>query len=231
MSEVTLQGFAYGEELDGFGQRSLGYRQLAPAGAEPWGYEVEALARQLQAAPYPDQWPATNLLCSILLADGQRVVAVARYGLVDHTPEQRRGGLELVGVVAPDTVSIPATLAIYRWLQKRRGETDDFHALGGHVSLQEVVETMPPDSAKDTHLPVLPIRIWQCGAVLFAATSPTDPDHHLHLLERNPQGSWQWLPLVGADFPLQEQAKLGPVVAWTPYFAEIAVKPVRSLHL
>ena len=89
----SLKAFAYGEELDAFGQRSLGYRLLAPAGAETWGHEVEALARRLQAAPYPDHWPASNLFCSILLADGRRVVAVARYGLVDRTPEQRRGAV------------------------------------------------------------------------------------------------------------------------------------------
>src|SRR5713226_3376207 len=117
MSDVTLQAYAYGEDLDAFGQRSLGYRLLAPAGAEPWGHEVEALARRLQAAPYPDHWSAANLFCSILLVDGRRVVALARYGLVDHTPEKRRGGLELIGVVASGEVSIPATLAIYRWLQ------------------------------------------------------------------------------------------------------------------
>jgi hypothetical protein len=217
MANVILQAFAYGEDLDAFGQRSLGYRLLAPAGAEPWGREVEALARRLQAAPYPDLWPAADLFCSILLADGRRVVAVARYGLVDRTPEQRRGGLELIGIVASGEVSMPATLAVYRWLQIRRGETDDLHALGGQFPLREIVNAMPPEAAPEGPAPVLPIRVWQCGAILFAATSATDPDRHLHLLERNPQAFWQWVPLVGADFPLQQQAQLGPVVAWTPY--------------
>src|SRR5262245_22104485 len=50
---VTLAGFAYGEDLDGDAQRSLGYRLLAPAAAQGWGAEVEALARQLQATPFP----------------------------------------------------------------------------------------------------------------------------------------------------------------------------------
>jgi hypothetical protein len=217
MSDVTLQAFAYGEELDTFGQRSLGYRLLAPAGTEPWGCEVEALARRLQAAPYPDQWPSANLFCSILLADGRRVVAVAHYGLVDCTPEQRRGGLELIGVVASGEVSIPATLAVYRWLQIRRDETDDLHVLGGQFPLREIVSAMPPMAATAIPAPVLPIRVWQCGAILLGATSASDPDRQLGLLERSPQASWQWLPLVGADFPLQHQARLGPLVAWTPY--------------
>src|SRR5262245_19078188 len=96
---VTLAGFAYGEDLDGDAQRSLGYRLLAPAAAQGWGAEVEALARQLQATPFPDNWPPAELFCSLLLADGRRLVAVARYGLADHTASRRRGGLELVGVV------------------------------------------------------------------------------------------------------------------------------------
>src|SRR5262245_37007204 len=96
-----LVGFAYGEDLEGVPPRSLGYRLLAPVPAAPWCPEVEALARRLQAAPYSDHWPPTDLFCSVLLADGRRLVAVARYGLADHTPSQRRGGLELIGVLAP----------------------------------------------------------------------------------------------------------------------------------
>src|SRR5438874_5599427 len=101
LSDVTLHGFAFGEHLEGVPQRSLGYRLLAPAEPEPWAAEVEALARRLQAAPYPDHWPPTDLFCSVLLADGRRLIALARYGLADHTPTHRRGGLELVGAVAP----------------------------------------------------------------------------------------------------------------------------------
>src|SRR6516225_1963263 len=83
-ASVILQGFAYGECLDDLPQRSLGFRLLAPAEPEPWCPEVEALARLLQTAPYPDHWPPADLFCSVLLADGRRVVAVARYGLCDQ---------------------------------------------------------------------------------------------------------------------------------------------------
>ena len=106
-----LIGFAYGEEVEGVGGapgRSLGFRLLAPAGPQPWGAEVEALARRLQAAPYPDHWPATDLFCSVLLSEGQRLLAVARYGLADHTPSQRRGGLELIGLIGPTGLSVPS---------------------------------------------------------------------------------------------------------------------------
>ena len=71
-------GFTYGEDVEGLGGapgRSLGFRLLAPAGPQPWGAEVEALARRLQAAPYPDHWPATDLFCSVLLSEGQRMLA------------------------------------------------------------------------------------------------------------------------------------------------------------
>src|SRR5579884_2980303 len=122
---AVLHCFAYGEHLDALSGRSLGYRLLAPAEPEPWCGEVEALARRLQAAPYPEHWPATDLFCSVLLADGRRLVAVARYGLVDHTPDRRRGGLELIGAVAPAGLRVPAALAVYRWLQKRREESDE----------------------------------------------------------------------------------------------------------
>ena len=53
-------GFAYGEDVESPNGRSLGFRLLAPAGPETWSAEVEALARRLQAAPYPDQWPSTD---------------------------------------------------------------------------------------------------------------------------------------------------------------------------
>src|SRR5205807_993934 len=73
-------------------------------------------------------------------------------------------------------------------------------------------------------VPVLPIRPWQEGALLFAATAPSDPDHRLGLLEQGAGGVWQWLPFVGADFPLQFYAQRGPLVAWTPHLAGVAVK-------
>ncbi|HXG11197.1 MAG TPA: hypothetical protein VNK04_15670 [Gemmataceae bacterium] len=225
-SGALLHGFAYGEHLEGISQRSLGYRLLAPAEPQPWSAEVEALARRLQAAPYPDHWPPTDLFCSVLLADGQRLVAVARYGLADHTPSHRRGGLELIGVVGPASLDVPSALAIYRWLSKRRAAADDLHTLGGRFPLAEVVSQAgpaPPPSASDP-VPVLPIRLWQEGVLLFAATAPSDPDHRLGLLEQGAERNWQWIPLAGADFPWQTYAQRGPVIAWTPHLAGVALK-------
>src|SRR2546430_12639707 len=109
-----LEGFAYGEDLEGVTQRSLGYRLLAPLQPQPWCGEVEALARRLQAAPYSDHWPAADLFCSVLLADGRRLVALTRYGLADHTPSHRLGGLEMVGVVGTAGLGVPAALAVHR---------------------------------------------------------------------------------------------------------------------
>src|SRR6266851_8240947 len=120
-TDAVLRCFAYGEHLDGLAQRSLGYRLLAPARPEPWSAEVEALARRLQTTPYPDHWPPADLFCSVLLADGSRLVAAARYGLADHTPGGRRGGLELIGAVGPANLSIVEALAVYHWLRQRRG--------------------------------------------------------------------------------------------------------------
>ncbi len=219
-----LSGFAYGEDLEGVSLRSLGYRLLAPPRAEPWCAEVEALARRLQAAPYSDHWPPTDLFCSVLLADGRRLIAVARYGLADHTPSQRRGGLELVGVVAPADLDVDSALAVYHWLRQRRAGADDLHPLGGRFSLAEVVAgvELPPPHADP--LPVLPIRLWQEGALLFAASTPADPDHRLRLLEQGAGTSWQWLPLVGPDFPLSTYAQRGPLIAWTPHLAGVALK-------
>jgi hypothetical protein len=221
---ADLVGFAYGEHLEGVPPRSLGYRLLAPPEPAPWCAEVEALARRLQAAPYSDHWPPTDLFCSVLLADGRRLVALARYGLADHTPSQRRGGLELVGVVAPPSLDVRAALAIYSWLQRRRVAADDLHHLGGVFPLAEVLATASPPPPASDPLPVLPVRLWQEGALLFAASTPADPDHRLRLLEQGAGASWQWLPLVGADFPLQTYSQRGPLVAWTPHFAGVALK-------
>jgi hypothetical protein len=223
-----LFGFAYGEDLEGVPPRSLGYRLLAPARPQPWCAEVEALARRLQAAPYPDHWPATDLFCSVLLADGRRVVALARYGLSDHTPSQRRGGLELVGVVAPPGLDVRSALSVYVWLRRLREQTDDLHRLGSVHALAEVLaSSAPPEPAADP-LPVLPVRLWQEGALLFAASSPADPDHRLRLLEQAAGASWQWLPLVGPDFPLHTYAQRGPLIAWTPHLAGVALKLDRK---
>jgi hypothetical protein len=221
---ADLVGFAYGEDLEGVPPRSLGYRLLAPAQPEPWCTEVEALARRLQAAPYSDHWPPTDLFCSVLLADGRRLVGLSRYGLADHTPSQRRGGLELVGVVAPPTLDVRSALAVYSWLQKRREAVEDLHQLGGAFSLADVLATSAPPPPAADPLPVLPVRLWQEGALLFAASTPSDPDHRLRLLEQGAGASWQWLPLVGPDFPLPTYAQRGPLVAWTPHFAGVALK-------
>jgi hypothetical protein len=221
---VALRCFAYGEDVEGLAQRSLGYRLLAPAQSEPWCSEVEALARRLQTAPYPDHWPPTDLFCSVLLADGSRLVAIARYGLVDHTPSHRRGGLELLGVLGPAELDIASCLRIYRWLQQRRAATDDLHTLGGNLPLSEAVAAVPPPEMPSDPVPVLPIRLWQEGALLFAATGPSDPDHRITLLEQGAAATWQWLPLVGADFPFQTYAQRGPLIAWTPHLAGVAVK-------
>ncbi len=165
MSDPTsdLAGFAYGEDLESVSLRSLGYRLLAPHRAEPWGDEVEALARRLQAAPYSDHWPPTDLFCSVLLADGRRVVALARYGLADHTPSQRRGGLELIGVVTAANLDVRAALSIYHWLSQRRDAVEDLHQLGGHFSLTEIVAAVVPPPPHADPVPVLPVRLWQEG--------------------------------------------------------------------
>jgi hypothetical protein len=235
-----LQAFAYGEHLEGVQRRSLGYRLLAPVAPEPWCGEVESLARRLQAAPYPDAWPPVDLFCSIILADGRRLVAVARYGLADHTPSHRRGGLELVGVVGPASLSVVDALKVYAWLKQRRRQADDLSRFGGQHPLAEVMSAAPasaipaaagrdgapaPTASQPWDpVPVLPIRLWQEGVLLFAATAPSDPDHRLGLLHEGPAPGWQWLPLVGADFPLQEYAQRGPVVAWAPHLSGVAVK-------
>jgi hypothetical protein len=227
-SGATLHGFAYGEHLDGVPPRSLGYRLLAPAAPEPWCAEVEALARRLQGAPYPEHWPPTDLFCSVLLADGRRLVATARYGLADHTPSQRRGGLELIGAVGPAEMDVGQALAVHRWLQARREKAENLHALGGPVALADVLAAVAPSQPPSDPVPVLPIRMWQEGALLFAATAPSDPDHRLGLLEQGAGQRWQWLPLVGPDFPLAAYAQRGPLVAWTPHLAGVAVKVDRK---
>jgi hypothetical protein len=222
---AELHGFAYGEDLESMTGRSLGYRLLAPAEPTAWRAEVEALAHRLQAAPDPDHWPPTDLFCSVLVADGRRLIALARYGLADHTPSQRRGGLELVGVVGPASADVPAALAVYQWLKRRRAEAEDLRSLGGVHALADVVAAAaPPPAVPADPTPVLPVRIWHGGALLFAATTPSDPDHRLSLLEQGAGPGWQWLPLVGPDFPLPAYAERGPLVAWTPHLAGVAVK-------
>ncbi len=223
-----LTGFAYGEQVDSVQQRSLGYRLLVPTQPEAWSAEVEALARRLQATTYSDHWPPTDSFCSVLLADGRRVVAVARYGLADHTPGKRRGGLELVGVVGPAVLDVTTALALYHGLKRKRAAGDDLHAFAGHCTAAQLTAGVPAPRPPVDPLPVLPVRLWQDGAFLFAAASPSDPDHHLRLLEQNAGSAWQWLPLVGPDFPLSTYAQRGPLIAWTPHLAGVALKIDRK---
>jgi hypothetical protein len=226
-ADVTLRCFAYGEHLDSLAQRSLGYRLLAPARPQPWSAEVEALARRLQTTPYPDHWPPTDLFCSVLLADSWRLIAIARYGLVDHTPSGRRGGLELIGAIGPANLSALQATSIYHWLSKRRAAATDLHALGGEETLESALADVPAQHTSADAVPVLPIRLWQEGALLFAATTPTEPDHRIGMLEQNSGSTWQWLPLVGGDFPLQTYAQRGPLIAWTPHLSGVALKVDR----
>jgi hypothetical protein len=230
VAAVTLHAFAYGEHLDDLSQRSLGYRLLTPVEPASWSGEVETLARRLQAAPYPDHWPPCDLFCSVLLADGRRLLALARYGLADHTSSPRRGGLEMVGVIAPTTLDVPAARRVYEWLKKRRADNDDLRRLGGVFSLDDVLAAAPAPlaAAPADPTPVLPVRLWQEGALLFAATTPSDPDHRLNLLEQEASSNWQWLPLVGDDWLLQTYAQRGPLVAWTPHLSGVAVKLDRK---
>jgi hypothetical protein len=225
---VTLQGFVYGEHLDSQSQRSLGFRLLAPLRAEAWCQEVEGLARRLQATPYPDHWPATELFCSVLLADGRRLVACVRYGLTDHTPSRRRGGLQMIGIIGPGSLGVTSALAVYHWLGQQRSEADVIKRIGSSLSLADLMAAVPRGQLPADPVPVLPIRLWQDGALLFAATAPSDPNHHLALLEQGTSATWQWLPLVGPDFPLQSYAQRGPLIAWTPHLAGVAVKLDRS---
>src|SRR5438309_11957988 len=158
---VAMQGFAYGEDFDPLHGRSLGYRLLAPAAPEDWGAEVEALARRLQAAPYPESWPPVELFSSTLLAGGRRLVAVARYGLADHTPSHRRGGLELIGVVGPADQGPSAALRLYRWLRERRAESPGPQLGEAFGDLDDVLQHLPALEPLGDRLPVLPVRLWQ----------------------------------------------------------------------
>src|SRR3954447_16738848 len=162
-STPELVGLAYGEDVQAGSGRSLGYRLLVPEGGTAWAGEGEALARRLQAAPYPDHWPAVDLFCSALLKDGRRLIALARYGLSDHTPDHRRGGLELIGVVAPGGLGVTTALALYRWLKGRRG-AEDLRSLGGAWRLADVLAGQESPSRPEGMtgpVPVLPVRLWQ----------------------------------------------------------------------
>jgi hypothetical protein len=214
---AELLGFAYGEHLEGVPPRSLGFRLLAPVEPEPWTGEVEALARRLQAAPYPDVWPPAEVFCSVLLSSGHRLIALARYGLADHTASQRRGGLELLGVVAPGKLGAPSALAVYRWLRQRRAATDDLRRFAGRYALAEILAAVPVTRECGNGPLLSPARLGEPGTWLFAARQPQEPDTQLTLLEAGTGPTWQWLPFVGPDFPLETFAQHGPLIAWTPH--------------
>jgi hypothetical protein len=220
-ADVTLHAFTYGEELDQGTDRSLGYRLLAPEETVAWAEEVKTLARTLRGAPYPDRWGEGDLFCSVLLADGQRLITLARYGLHDHTPGGgRRGGIELVGVIGPGNLDVATARRIYEWLKKRRTQKDDLRQLGGTFTLAEVLAAapMPPPASRDQ---MLPVRVWREGVLLCTANSPASPDQRLQLLELNAGDGWQWLPLVNPE-EIQVYAGRGPVVAWTPLVPGLA---------
>jgi hypothetical protein len=221
--EVALPLLAYGEEVQPETARSMGYRLLLPTEPDPVADEVQALARRLQAVPYSDHWPATDLFCSVLLADGQRLVALVRYGLLDHTPMRRRGGLELIGVVTPATLAAAQAVQLYRGLVAKRGTGDTMPAFPPSVLVHDLQTTAAPPSSREP-LPVLPVRLWQTGPMLFVASNPSDPDLYLRLLDQATSSQWQWLPLVGTDFPISTYARRGPLLAWTPHQTGVAIQ-------
>jgi hypothetical protein len=135
----------------------------------------------------------------------------------------------LIGVVAPGDAGVPAALAVSRWLRRRRAETEDLRRLGERWPLADLVANAPAPPAAGTAVSVLPIRLWQDDVLLFAATGPQEPDQRLGLLEQAAGGRWQWLPLVGSDFPLRDYAQRGPLIAWTPHLAGVALKVDRAL--
>jgi hypothetical protein len=214
---TALYGFAYREALEGTPPRSLGYRLLKPIGPEPWRTEVESVARLLQAAPYPEEWPPVDLFCSVLLCGGGRLIGVARYGLTDRTASQRRGGLELTGVIAPASLGVPSALAINRWL-RTLGESG-LDRLAGNCWLEDVLIAFTPVACPACDSLPRPTQPWKENAHLYVAREPGEPDAQVGMLEaagHADAGNWQWLPLVRSDFPWEEYSKRGPLIAWTP---------------
>jgi hypothetical protein len=221
--EMALPVLAYGEEIQPGTGRSMGYRMLVPAEPDPVADEVQALARRLQAAPYSDHWPATELFCSILLGDGRRLVALVRYGLLDHTSTRRRGGLELLGVLTPAALAASQAVQLYRGLKAKRGGVDTMPGFPPALLVHDLQAAAPAPPALEP-LPILPVRLWQSGPMLFVASSPSDPDHYLRLLDQATSSQWQWLPLVGPDFPFSTYARRGPLLAWTPHQTGVAIQ-------
>jgi len=214
------QGFVYAEDRDG--SRSLGFKLLAPTNAD-WSAEVETLARRLHACPYPETWQSAALFCSVMLEDGRRLVAVAQYGLRDHTPNQRLGGLELFGAVGPGSLDLEQARALTRWLRERRAATDDPRSLAGPIAL----DTLAP-APELPAVGFLSLRMPAAGALLITGSTPEQPDQNLALLAGASSANWQWLPFCGPDFPFEAIARRGPLVAWTPPRVDLAVVLARS---
>ncbi|MFO0965768.1 MAG: hypothetical protein U0793_09325 [Gemmataceae bacterium] len=226
----TLQGFVYAEDRDGV--RSLGFKLLAP-GAAPWAAEVETLARKLQACPCPEGWPSAGLFCSVLLEDGQRLVALARYGVRDHSPGQRPGGLELIGGVGPARLDLGQARAVVDWLRERRDQVDDPRELAGPIALDHLPaprrETKEPASgppADAARLACWSGRLAEAGTLLLSGAAADEPDRTLASLTSMPE-RWQWLPYCGADFPFETWARRGPLLAWLPPRADLSLLLTR----
>jgi hypothetical protein len=129
----------------------------------------------------------------------------------------------LLGVVGPANLSVFVAQAIYLWL-KQQNAINDPTAFAGDYDLTDVLAQAPSPPPSGDPVPVLPIKLGQEGALLFAAPTPTEPDLRLGMLDQSSGGHWQWLPLVGGDFPLATYSARGPLIAWTPYLSGVAVK-------
>ncbi|MCS6852217.1 MAG: hypothetical protein NZ700_13725, partial [Gemmataceae bacterium] len=203
---------AYGEEIDALSRRSLGYRLLWPLAPQSWSAEVEELARVLQAAPYPDAWPPTDLPVSVVLAGGERLVAWARYGLADHTVSRRLGGLELFGVVGERSWSVRQVRAVLEELRRLRSERASWGALPADLALPDGLHQ--EEGHSDT---AYGLSLWSRDTpLLLAATSPDEPRRRFDELSGvNQPASWQWVPLVAGAEALRRYAERGPLVAWS----------------
>jgi hypothetical protein len=129
-------------------------------------------------------------------------------------------------VIGPPSINVTASLAIYHWLRQRRSATaiSEVRSLGGKFELMTLLAEAPTPPVLAESVPVMPVRLWQDGALLFAATQATDPDQRLGMLEQTVSDRWQWLPLIGNDFPISQFAQRGPLIAWTPHLSGVAVK-------
>jgi len=210
---TALEAFVYGEQLDDLGQRSLGFGLLVPQTPSTWSAEAESLARKLQAAPYPDDWPAADLFCSVLLEGGERLVALARYGVSDSTPSKRRGGLEMIGVVGPHSLSLTSVRTIEQWLAQQRNRLDRIGSFSGSFDLVEVLADTPAPPEQDSD--GLPAPLGPERSIVLPANSALEPNSRLGMVAFLRDHCWQWLPYIDHDFNLTAYSQRGPIVAWT----------------